>query len=112
MLNALELIPELGRRERRVRALAARAEHDQLTLRRAARRFAAQLAYEITRPRGLAACFAAGCILGSRSAGPIVALAFAGTSRLARALGASDHRYDESPVGEREPGPHHEDARQ
>jgi len=89
MLNALEVIPELGRRERRVHALAARAEHDRVALRRAARRFAARLAHELQGPRGLAACFAAGCVLGSRAAAPIVALAFGLGQHVAKIAGKS-----------------------
>jgi hypothetical protein len=48
---------------------AERAEHDRLALRRAARQFAARLAYGFGQPTGLAACFAAGCAVGARRVG-------------------------------------------
>jgi hypothetical protein len=69
MLSATCVFADVGRRERDVRVAAERAEHDRLALRRAARRFAARLAYGFGQPTGLAACFAAGCAVGARRAG-------------------------------------------
>jgi hypothetical protein len=69
MFSAAYVFADVGYGERDVRVAAERAEHDRLALRRAARQFAARLAYGFGQPTGLAACFAAGCAIGARRAG-------------------------------------------
>jgi hypothetical protein len=77
MFSATDVLA-VGNRERDVRIAAERVEHDRLALRRAARQFAARLAYGFGQPTGLAACFAAGCAIGARrtGAGALIASAW------------------------------------